>query len=91
MAIRLAVLSQHYRTKNWEWKNELLAEAEVRLGQWRLSADVATGSPDELMGAVRAALDNDLDVPSALTRIDAAAADGVNVVEAAKLLGVDLV
>ena len=39
---------------------------------------------------VRAALDDDLDTPSALAAIDSAAALGLGVHDAAALLGVDL-
>ena len=35
-------------------------------------------------------LDDDLDVPGALAAVDAAAADGVGVADAAALLGVEL-
>jgi hypothetical protein len=42
------------------------------------------------MQTVRQHLDADLDVPSAVRAIDVAASRGVNVREAAALLGVDL-
>ena len=90
MAVRLAVLSQHYRTKSWEWKDALLDEAEGRLDSWRSHADSTSTSPNDLLETVRAALDDDLDVPTAIDAIDMAAADGVNVVDAANLLGVQL-
>ena len=49
------------------------------------------GAPgDGALEAVRAALDDDLDTPSALAAIDAAAANGQPVRSAADLLGVDL-
>jgi L-cysteine:1D-myo-inositol 2-amino-2-deoxy-alpha-D-glucopyranoside ligase len=34
MAIRLALLAHHYRA-DWEWTDDVLAEAERRLGRWR--------------------------------------------------------
>ena len=34
MAIRLALLAHHYRS-DWEWTDQVLAEAEERLGRWR--------------------------------------------------------
>jgi L-cysteine:1D-myo-inositol 2-amino-2-deoxy-alpha-D-glucopyranoside ligase len=43
-----------------------------------------------VVDAVRAALDDDLDTPSALAAIDAAAAAGHGVHDAAALLGVPL-
>ena len=39
---------------------------------------------------MRAALDDDLDTPTAVTAIDAAAADGKGVSQSAALLGIDL-
>jgi L-cysteine:1D-myo-inositol 2-amino-2-deoxy-alpha-D-glucopyranoside ligase len=34
MAVRLALLAHHYRS-DWEWTDEVLAEAERRVGRWR--------------------------------------------------------
>ena len=42
------------------------------------------------VAAVRDALDSDLDVPAAVTAVDEAVAEGRGVVQAARLLGVDL-
>ncbi|MEO6120811.1 MAG: cysteine--tRNA ligase [Acidimicrobiales bacterium] len=84
-AVRLAVLSQHYRT-SWEWDDRLLHRAVTRLAAWR-----ATGPGDAALDEVRAALDDDLDTPSALAAVDsAAAAGGPGVSSAAALLGVAL-
>ncbi|MGH9156226.1 MAG: cysteine--tRNA ligase [Acidimicrobiales bacterium] len=83
-AIRLAVLSQRYRT-SWEWHDGLLGEAASRLDAWR-----AAGPGDGALDQVRAALDDDLDTPAALDAVDAAAARGTGVSEAAALLGVAL-
>ena len=63
--IRLAVLSTHYRTKPWNWRDELLDEAKDRLAAW-CAAGAGVGPID----AVRAALDHDLDVPQAVAAID---------------------
>lgn len=90
MVVRLAVLSQHYRTRNWEWRHDLLAEAESRLARWRASSARGAGDADALVDDVRAALDSDLNVPGALGIIDDAASAGVAVAEAALLLGVNL-
>ena len=87
MAIRLAVLSQHYRSTEWEWTDELLVEAADRLGEWRsagASAGVGVGPAEE----VRERLDDDLDVPGAISLIDDAAARGQGVSTSAALLGV---
>jgi len=85
MIVRLAVLSKHYRTTEWEWEPSLLSDATDRLRRWR-SSGVGEGPLD----AVREALDNDLDVPTALAAIDEAAATGRGVTKAAALLGLQL-
>jgi len=81
-AIRLAILAHHYRS-DWSWDDTLMPAATARLAAWR-----ATGAGDAALDEVRAALDEDLDAPRALAAIDAAAADGRGVSEAAALLGV---
>ena len=49
------------------------------------------GRPDDaVLDTVRAALDDDLDTPTAVAAIDAAAHGGADVSVAAALLGVDL-
>ena len=83
-AVRLAILGQHYRTE-WEWSDDLLPAASARMAAWR-SAGPGGAALDE----VRAALDADLDTPAALRAVDAAAASGLGVSEAAALLGVTL-
>ena len=81
-AVRLAIISQHYRT-DWEWDDDLLAAAAARLASWR-----AAGEGDAGLDAARAALDDDLDTPGALAAVDAATATS-GVSAAAALLGVD--
>jgi L-cysteine:1D-myo-inositol 2-amino-2-deoxy-alpha-D-glucopyranoside ligase len=83
-AIRLACVSHHYRD-SWEWNEQLMPEASERLARW-VAAGPGSGAADR----VRRALDEDLDTPGAVAAIDAAAAKGVGVSEAAALLGVDL-
>ncbi|HEX2701247.1 MAG TPA: cysteine--tRNA ligase [Acidimicrobiales bacterium] len=90
-AVRLAIVSHHYRSV-WEWDESLLPTAAARLAAWR-----AAGDGGAALGEVRAALDADLDAPAALTAIDAAAAAASSasggtggVSAAAALLGVDL-
>ncbi|MDP9817801.1 cysteine--1-D-myo-inosityl 2-amino-2-deoxy-alpha-D-glucopyranoside ligase [Spirilliplanes yamanashiensis] len=79
MAIRLALLSGHYRTDR-TWTDDVLKTAEVRLGRWRAAAAAPAGpSGAELLARVRAQLADDLDTPGALATLDAwadAAADG---------------
>jgi L-cysteine:1D-myo-inositol 2-amino-2-deoxy-alpha-D-glucopyranoside ligase len=40
MAIRLALLAHHYRS-DWEWTDEVLAQAQARLDRWRAAGAVA--------------------------------------------------
>lgn len=87
MAVRLAIIDHHYRTE-WEWNPTLIEGADRRLRAWR-GASSGDVSPHTL-GAVRDALDDDLDVPTAIAAIDAAAANGHPVADAAALLGVTL-
>jgi L-cysteine:1D-myo-inositol 2-amino-2-deoxy-alpha-D-glucopyranoside ligase len=81
-AIRLAVLAHHYRG-NWDWTDDLMPEAAARLQRWRASGAGTAG-----LAEARTALDSDLDTAGALAAIDAAAAAGGGVSEAAALLGV---
>ncbi len=71
MAIRLALLSRHYRA-DWEWKAEILEDAIARLARWRAAA-ASPGGPDgvNLLTRMRTCLANDLDAPMALAAVDA--------------------
>ncbi|MCX4777336.1 cysteine--1-D-myo-inosityl 2-amino-2-deoxy-alpha-D-glucopyranoside ligase [Streptomyces sp. NBC_01264] len=69
-AIRLALLSHHYRA-DWEWTDEVLAEAVARLERWRAAVSRPDGIPaDDLVEEVREALSNDLNAPAALAAVD---------------------
>ncbi|MER7826419.1 cysteine--1-D-myo-inosityl 2-amino-2-deoxy-alpha-D-glucopyranoside ligase [Streptomyces sp. NPDC054945] len=69
-AIRLALLSHHYRA-DWEWTDEVLAEAVARLERWRAAVSRPDGIPaDALVEEVREALADDLDAPAALAAVD---------------------
>jgi L-cysteine:1D-myo-inositol 2-amino-2-deoxy-alpha-D-glucopyranoside ligase len=88
MAIRLGLIEHHYRTE-WEWDDGLMARNEARLAQWKSAAHLGNSDGDSgLLAEVRSALDNDLDSPSAVQLIDAAAKNGVAVGDSARLLGV---
>ena len=84
MAIRLMIVENHYRTA-WEWDDARMPRAVERLERWRAAGD-GDGGLDE----VRAALDDDLDTPTAVAAIDRAAADGHGVSTAAGLVGIAL-
>ncbi|RII18793.1 L-cysteine:1D-myo-inositol 2-amino-2-deoxy-alpha-D-glucopyranoside ligase [Streptomyces sp. YIM 130001] len=69
-AIRLALLAHHYRA-DWEWTDQVLADAVARLGRWRAAVSRPDGpSADALVDAIRAALAEDLDSPAALAAVD---------------------
>jgi L-cysteine:1D-myo-inositol 2-amino-2-deoxy-alpha-D-glucopyranoside ligase len=74
MAIRLALLSQHYRTE-WDWTDAALHRAQDRLEVWRLGAAMAA-EPDPTdvgrttLARMRQALADDLDAPAALDAVD---------------------
>jgi L-cysteine:1D-myo-inositol 2-amino-2-deoxy-alpha-D-glucopyranoside ligase len=75
-AIRLAILSQHYRD-NWEWTDALLDAASDRLDQWRAwAANAVEGEAPELLSALRSAVAGDLNTASALDAIDSAIESG---------------
>jgi L-cysteine:1D-myo-inositol 2-amino-2-deoxy-alpha-D-glucopyranoside ligase len=68
MAIRLTILSQHYRS-DWEWFDNLLSVNVERLAKWRqvlASAKCASSVSKEVISA----LANDLDTPTTIDIID---------------------
>jgi L-cysteine:1D-myo-inositol 2-amino-2-deoxy-alpha-D-glucopyranoside ligase len=82
MAIRMLLLEEHYRT-GWEWDDTRIDRAAKRLDAWR-----AAGEGSAALDDVRAALDDDLDLPTAVAAVDAAVERGDGVSEAAALLGI---
>ncbi len=84
MAIRMLLVENHYRDP-WHWDEARMPRAAARLDAWR-----AAGEGAAAMAEARAALDDDLDTPAAVAAIDAAAAEGKGVSDAAALLGVIL-
>ncbi len=78
MAIRLALLSGHYRADR-EWGPELLSQAQTRLAAWRQAVALPTGpAADELLASLRRQLSDDLDTPHALASVDRWAAMAVH-------------
>jgi L-cysteine:1D-myo-inositol 2-amino-2-deoxy-alpha-D-glucopyranoside ligase len=81
MAIRLALLAHHYRT-DWDWYDDDLVRGEDRLLRWTYAVTADRGpASGHVVDAVRSALANDLDTPTALSAVDAwadsvAAGDG---------------
>ncbi len=86
-AIRLAIIEHHYRVE-WEWDDELMPRNAERLERWLASVGGQPG--DQLLDRARERLDDDLDTPGAIAAIDAAATEGIDVTQAAGLLGVVL-
>jgi L-cysteine:1D-myo-inositol 2-amino-2-deoxy-alpha-D-glucopyranoside ligase len=76
-ALRLALLSTHYRTDT-AWTGEALRAGEERLARWRAAVARPAGpSGTALLAQVRGALADDLGTPEALAAVDAwTAADG---------------
>jgi L-cysteine:1D-myo-inositol 2-amino-2-deoxy-alpha-D-glucopyranoside ligase len=74
MAVRLALLSGHYRTDR-PWAPDLLAAAEERLATWRRAVALSAGAPaGPVLAGVRGRLADDLDSPGAIAVVDAWAA-----------------
>jgi L-cysteine:1D-myo-inositol 2-amino-2-deoxy-alpha-D-glucopyranoside ligase len=71
MAVRLALLSDHYRTDR-QWTDDVLKIGQQRLARWREAVATPAG-PDgaTVLAAVRARLADDLDTSGALTAVDA--------------------
>jgi L-cysteine:1D-myo-inositol 2-amino-2-deoxy-alpha-D-glucopyranoside ligase len=71
MALRLAIISHHYRA-DWDWSADSLAVAAGRLATWR--AAVAKSGPgltgERVVAAMRERLADDLDVPGVIAVVD---------------------
>jgi L-cysteine:1D-myo-inositol 2-amino-2-deoxy-alpha-D-glucopyranoside ligase len=84
-ALRLALLSRHYRADRM-WDDAELTAGTERLARWRAALGRPSGpSGEALLAAVRTALYDDLDTPAALAAVDAWA-EGSGVDEAAPAL-----
>ncbi len=74
MAIRLLLLAHRYDAP-WDYTDPALAAATSRLERWRAALSVNEAPPAEpVVAAIRAALSDNLDTPSALTVVDGWAA-----------------
>jgi L-cysteine:1D-myo-inositol 2-amino-2-deoxy-alpha-D-glucopyranoside ligase len=70
MAVRLALLSGHYRTDR-SWTADLLRTAQERLATWRRAVALPAGPPAmPVLRDVRERLADDLDSPGAIARVD---------------------
>ncbi|WP_028927084.1 cysteine--1-D-myo-inosityl 2-amino-2-deoxy-alpha-D-glucopyranoside ligase [Pseudonocardia acaciae] len=71
MAIRLALLSGHWRSDR-SWLPELLTSANARLAAWREAVRLDAGPPaGDTVARLRTHLADDLDTPRALAAVDA--------------------
>jgi len=69
MAIRLALLTHHYRS-DWEWTGQDLTDAQARLTTWRRALGGGAGAPSAAVVAdVLGALATDLDAPRAVAAV----------------------
>jgi L-cysteine:1D-myo-inositol 2-amino-2-deoxy-alpha-D-glucopyranoside ligase len=73
MAIRLVLLSHHYRS-DWEWFDSELEVAQTRLANWRTALSHPSGATSPVAEIVKV-MRNDLDTPSALKALDVWAAE----------------
>ena len=77
MAIRLTILTNHY-SQEWEWTDQLLGEAELRLNLWRSALALeSTADSALLLASLRSCLADDLDTPKAIAAIDRWAKDSL--------------
>ena len=68
MAIRLVLLSHHYRS-DWEWFDSEHEVAQERLQTWRRAFASPLGAPSPV-SEMATALSNDLDTPTAIELVD---------------------
>ncbi|WP_086825990.1 cysteine--1-D-myo-inosityl 2-amino-2-deoxy-alpha-D-glucopyranoside ligase [Allokutzneria sp. NRRL B-24872] len=77
MAVRLALLADHYRSDR-SWSAELLSAAEERLIRWREAVSLPEGpTAESLVRRLRDHLGDDLDTPRALAAVDVWAAEAL--------------
>jgi L-cysteine:1D-myo-inositol 2-amino-2-deoxy-alpha-D-glucopyranoside ligase len=71
VAVRLALLSAHYRTDR-TWTEDLLDAGEDRLARWRSAVSLPAGpDAEDTVARLRTHLADDLDTPKALLAVDA--------------------
>jgi L-cysteine:1D-myo-inositol 2-amino-2-deoxy-alpha-D-glucopyranoside ligase len=70
MAVRLALLADHYRTDR-QWTDDVLKAGQQRLARWREAAAARVApSGIAVLAGVRERLADDLDAPGALAVVD---------------------
>jgi L-cysteine:1D-myo-inositol 2-amino-2-deoxy-alpha-D-glucopyranoside ligase len=90
VVVRAYLLEHRYRDP-WSFSDDELAAVVERTKRWRAAA-VGGGVDEDGEQAVLAAIDDDLDTPAALSRLDdlAEAGQGTSLRRAATVLGLDL-
>ena len=100
-AVRLALMGHHYRD-DWEWFDGDIDDGQERFERIVAAVEAGTGpKPEPTLSAVRAALDDDLDAPTARNALDQLAraildgngddpTAGEGLATAARLVGVQL-
>ncbi|MFB9429320.1 cysteine--1-D-myo-inosityl 2-amino-2-deoxy-alpha-D-glucopyranoside ligase [Streptoalloteichus tenebrarius] len=77
MAVRLGLLSGHYRADR-PWTDDVLAQGQTRLERWREAVALPTGPAAEpVVARLRDHLSDDLDTPAALAAVDAWASEAL--------------
>ena len=74
VAVRLAIISHHYRT-DWDWTAESLQLATERLATWRAAVAASSAGDDlgfgaRVLEAIRQRMADDLDSPGAIAAVD---------------------
>ena len=89
-ALRRYFLEHHYRS-DWMFDDDHMAEAAARFKQWQVTAGGDVRSAD-IAARFFAAMNDDLDTPTALAVLDEAAQTGAGrtLIELAAILGFDL-
>jgi len=78
MAIRLGLLSGHYRSDR-TWTADVLTDASARLLRWRQATELDAGpDPTDTVARLRQHLADDLDTPKAIAAVDSWAADALH-------------
>jgi L-cysteine:1D-myo-inositol 2-amino-2-deoxy-alpha-D-glucopyranoside ligase len=77
MAIRLALLAHHY-SSDWEWTDEVLAEAIARLARWREAMGLAAGAQAAGAQAAAAAASGGSTAHALLVEVRAAMSDDLD-------------
>ena len=100
-AVRLALMGHHYRD-DWEWFDGDIDDGQERFDRIVAAVEAGTGpNPEPTLSAVRAALDDDLDAPTARNALDQLAraildgngddpTSGEGLATAARLVGVQV-